>query len=851
MRTGIVAALTAGLLLALPVAPALAINASDVAPCRPGLPQQLRTLKGLFTVHVVCDHVLYEIPLAMLDRDMLLNTEFAALSAGTEKLAPGAVVENRLVRWTRRGNKVYLEAVTYEMRAEHTSNLQRGVEAASLRPVIKAFEAIAEGENGAPVIDVTGLFVTDVPEGFAQEFKTYFQMASSDPKRSYIEAVKVFPRNVEMRYFQTWMADPRALAKSYEPGHTPIPASLGFVFHTSMLLLPDQPMVGRYSDPRVGYFELPFDDYGTPEHRAVRRGFITRYRLEKKHPDQAVSEPVTPIVFYLSPEVPEKWRPWIKKAIEAWQGPLEQAGFKNAIQARDAPTKQEDPDWDPEDVRYSVIRWTPSPRENAMGPSVTDPRSGEVISSHALFWNDVLRLAETWYFTQVSPLDPRAQKLPLSDDLMGEVLSYVVCHEIGHALGLRHNFKATSAVGVEQLRSPEWTHRWGTSSSIMSYARFNYVAQPGDGAALIPRFGPYDYYAIEWGYKPLGENITSDQEWPLLDAMAARQINEPLLRFGGEDALERLDPTIGTNVLGADRVAAADLGLRNIDRVVPLLVSATTPLGKDYSRLAEMYYALVAHRYRLLGAVAKLVGGVEEIRYHGGRGEIPFHPVSPERQREAVRFLIDKAFVTPTALLDLEVTGRIEPASADDALQGTNVRLLQKLLSPGVFNRMAEASTGKSGKQGYYGLDMLEDLNSGLFSELAQDPPVINPYRRQLQRNYVTIMLVSNGDVPDPESAERGITHNLSDEEAQMGWDAETALERQRQARQAAYANSSLADAGTQFRAAVGRPSEMRGAVNWALADILEKIDAALPKVKNPETWAHLRDLRRELGRGR
>jgi hypothetical protein len=850
MKAGILT-LAASLLLGLPAAPALAINASDVAPCRPGLPQQLRTLKGLFTVHVVCDHVLYEIPLDMLDRDMLLNTEFAALSAGTEKLAPGAVVENRLVRWTRRGNKVYLEAVQYEMRAEHMSNLQRGVEAASLRPVIKAFEAIAEGENGAPVIDVTGLYVTDVPEGFAQEFKTYFRMSTIDPKRSYIETVKVFPRNVEMRYFQTWMADPKALAQSYEPGRSPIPASLGFVFHTSMLLLPEKPMIGRYSDPRVGYFDVSFDDYGTPEHRAVRRGFITRYRLEKKHPGQALSEPVDPIVFYISHEVPDKWRPWIKKGIEAWRGPFEQAGFKNAILARDAPTKEEDPDWDPEDVRYSVIRWTPSPRENAMGPAVTDPRSGEVISSHALFWNDVLRLGETWYFTQASPLDPRAQKLPLPDDLMGEVLSYVVTHEVGHALGLRHNFKASAAVGVEQLRSPEWTRRWGTSASIMSYARFNYVAQPGDGAALMPRFGPYDYFAIEWGYKPLGENITSDEEWPLLDAMAARQIDEPMLRFGGEDSVARLDPSITSNVLGSDLVAAGELGLENVDRVMSFLVPATTPLGKDYTRLAEMYYALVNQRYRILTAVAKLVGGVEEIRYHGGRGGLPFRPVAPELQRQAVRFLIDRAFVTPAALLDPEVLGRIEPASADDALQGINVRLLQQLLTPGVFSRMAEASAGRRGPQGYYGLDLLEDLNRGLFSELSKDKPVVDSYRRQLQRNYVTAMLVSNGDVSDPESRGRGITRTLSDESEQPGWDGEAALERARQARQAVYASSSLADTGMQFRAAVGRPSDMRGAVSWALADIGEKIDAALPKVKDPETWAHLRDLRREVGRGR
>lgn len=838
-----------GLLLAVVALPAFALNASEVAPCRPGVPQQLRTLKGLFTVHVVCDHVLYEIPLGMLDRDMLMNTEFAALSAGSEKLAPGAVVDNRLVRWTRRGNKVYLENVHYEMRAENMPNLQRGVEAATLRTVIKAFEAVAEGDHGAPVIDVTGLYVTDVPEGFAQEFKTYFQMAVIDPKRSYIETVKVFPNNVEMRYFQTWTAEPRALARSYEPGHTPIAASLGFVFHTSMLLLPDKPMVGRYSDPRVGYFDVTFDDYGTPEHRAVKRGFIARYRLEKKHPEQAVSEPVKPIVFYISREVPDKWRPWLKKAVEAWQGPLEQAGFKNAILARDAPTKEEDPDWDPEDVRYSVIRWTPSPRENAMGPAVTDPRSGEVISSHALFWNDVLRLAETWYFTQVSPLDPRARKLPLPDDLMGEVLSYVATHEVGHALGLRHNLKAAAAVGVKDLRSPEWTRRWGTSASIMSYARFNYVAQPGDDVGLIPRFGPYDYFAIEWGYKPLGEGTTSDSEWPLLDAMAARQIENPLLRFGGEDAAARLDPDVTSNVLGSDLVAAGELGLLNVDRVVPFLLSGTTPLGKDYSRLAEMYYALLNHRYRILTAVARIVGGVRETRYHGGRGGLPFQAVAPERQRVAVRFLIDKAFTTPTALLDPQVLKRIEPASGDDALQGTSVRLLEQLLTPGVFSRMAEASTGKHGQEAYFGLDMLEDLNGGLFNELSQEHPMVSLYRRQLQRNYVTVMLAADGDVPDPESETRGIAYTLADQPDRPAWDAEAALERAREHRQAVYAESALGDTGTAFRIGMGRPSDMRAAVRWAIADIGEKIDAALPKVKDPETWAHLRDLRVELGR--
>jgi hypothetical protein len=616
-----------------------------------------------------------------------------------------------------------------------------------------------------------------------------------------------------------------------------------------MLLLPENPMVGRYSDPRVGYFDVSFDDYGTPEHRAVTRGYILRYRLEKQDPDAPVSEPVKPIVFYISGEVPDKWRAWIKRGIEAWQQPFEQAGFRNAIVARDAPTKAEDPDWDPEDVRYSVIRWTPSPRENAMGPAVVDPRSGEVISSHALFWHDVLRLAETWYFTQLSPLDPRARSLPLPDDLMGELLSYIVTHEVGHALGLRHNFKAAAAVSVEQLRGPEWTKRWGTSASLMSYARFNYVAQPGDDAGLIPKFGPYDYFAIEWGYKPLGKNLTSDSELPLLDAMAARQIAEPALRFGGEDKVAQLDPTITTNVVGSDLVAAAELGLRNVDRVVPLLIDATTPLGRDYSRLAEMYYALVKQRQQMLQAVVKIIGGVEEMRYHGGRGGIPFRSVDPIEQRRAARFLLERAFITPAALLEPQVVGRIAPSSADDALQGSNIRLLQQLLTPGVFSRMAEASAGRRGGQSYYGLDMLEDFNDSLFRELAADAPVIDMYRRQLQRNYVLVMLLTNGAVPDPEADSRGITAETDAMPVQPGWDAQAAFERRAEQRAAFYAHSPLADAGMQYRAAVGVPSEMRGAIYWALDDLVKRIEAALPRVKDPETWAHLRDLRAEIRR--
>jgi hypothetical protein len=820
-------------------ATAQAMKASEVAPCRPNMPERMVSLPGLVTVHVVCDHVLLEIPLAMLDRDMLLNTEFAALSTGSDYVAPGSVVDSRVVRWVRRGNKVYLENVRYEMWAPNMANLQRGVEDASLRTVIRAFDAVAEGTDGNPIIDVTGLFATDVPDGFGREYKQHFHMTAVDPKRSYIQSVKAFPRNIEIRFYQTWVPDSKELLKSSEDD--PVPTALGFIFHTSMLLLPDKPMVGRYEDERVGYFSTPFDDYGTNEHSKVRRAYINRYRLEKKDPQAELSEPITPIVFYLSHEVPDKWRPYLKRAVEDWQVVFERAGFKNAIIARDAPTEQEDPDWDPEDVRYSVIRWTPSGRQNAMGPAVVDPRSGEVISSHAIFWHDVLKLTETWYFTQVGPLDPRATKLPLPDDLVGELLRYVASHEVGHALGLRHNFKAHSAYSVQQLRDPEWTKKWGTSSSIMSYARFNYVAQPGDGAYLIPKFGPYDYFAIEWGYRAFGDGMTPDSEWVMLDRMAARQIEDPLLRFGGEDAVAPLDPTVNTQVLASDPMEGAELGLKNIDRVMAMLIPATTQLGQDYTRLAEMYQALLVKRNNELTAVAKMVGGVEEMRYQGGRGTVPYSPVPPERQRQAVKFLVSKAFSKPDALLDPEVLMRIAPTGGADPLQGSNVKVLSQVLRPSVFHRMAEAKALSPGKPGYTGIDMLKDLNEGLFAELKEGRPAIDFYRRTLQRNYVMLLLVGSGAIEDPQSA----SSNLDDAQGDRG----SVRVRRTPSHDLAYLSSPLAETAQQYKAAKGRPSEFRAALRRGVSDLAARIDAAMAKVRDLDTAAHLKDLRVELDR--
>jgi hypothetical protein len=820
-----------------------------VTPCAPGKEPEKQTLVGMLTVHVICDRVIFEIPPAGLNRDILVNTEFAALSTGTDFVAPGSVVDNRVVRLIRRGSKIHLEDVRYEILAQKQPDLQRGVEAASLRTVIRVFDVIGEGPGGAPQIDVTDVFTSEVPAGFALELMRHFHMRAVDPKRSYVQTVKAFPGSIDVRFYQTWMADPTELRKSADDDEERRP-TLGFIFHASILVLPKEPMRGRYADDRVGFFTVPFDDYGTGEHGKERRAYIQRYRLEKKDPAAEVSDVVKPIVFYMSPEVPDRWRPYIKRGIEDWQKVFENAGFRKAILARDAPTSQEDPNWDPEDVRYNVVRWTPSGRQNAMGPAVVDPRSGEVISSHAIFWHDVLRLAETWYFTQVGPQDPRAQKLPLPEEITGEMLRYVVSHEIGHALGLRHNFKGHSAYTVAQLRSRDWTEKWGNSASIMDYSRLNYVAQPGDDAYLMPKVGPYDYFAIEWGYKQFTQigvvdgkrviqTMSSDSEWSRLDQIAARQVTEPMLRFGGEDDSAALDPQVNTNLVGSDPVEAADLGLRNIDRVMPLLIPGTTQLGGSYVRMAEIYEMLITQRHRELLGVTKLVGGVEETRYQAGRGPAPpFQPVQAARQRAAVKFLLDRAFPTPSPLLDRDVLYRMAPYGGANALQGSNVQLLRKLIDAGVFERMAEARELDPAAKGYTGIDMLYDLNDGLFRELAAPAPVIELYRRNLQRNYVLLLLVAAGAESDPEAASKAINSRDADSSAL------SAQVRHLSGQRAVY--SPLSEVAQQYRKD-GHPSEFRAALRLAAVDLHSKIDGAIGRVKHPATLALLRELKARL----
>ena len=463
--------------------------------------------QGLFTVHRIKDRLYYEIPKDKLGKDFLWVSQIAktTLGAGWGGQAAG----NRVVKWERRGDRILLRNVSFEVVADPKTPISQAVQAANFDSILMAFNIEALGKDDAAVIEVTRLFTTDVPEFSG---RTRVRARTFDTSRSFVERAVSFPENVEVEAIHTYnnppdQAEGRGGAPAPGPGggRGQAPARVGsssVLMHYSMVLLPEKPMQPRLFDERVGYFSISQMDYGKDEHRAPQRRYITRYRLEKKDPGAELSEPIKPIVYWIDPATPTKWVPYLKRGIESWQPAFEAAGFKNAIIAKEAPTPEQDPDWSAEDARYSVIRWLPSTTENASGPHIHDPRTGEILEADIQFYHNVMNLARDWYFVQVGPLDPRTKALPLPDDLMGRLIEYVAAHEVGHTLGFQHNMKASSMYPAAKLRDAKWLKDMGHTPTLMDYSRFNYVVQPEDKidpADLVPRIGPYDKWATMWG----------------------------------------------------------------------------------------------------------------------------------------------------------------------------------------------------------------------------------------------------------------------------------------------------------------------------------------------------------------
>jgi hypothetical protein len=722
--------------------------------------KQAKSDPGLFTVHRIKDKVFYEIPKKELGKEFLWVSQIARTTLGVGY--GGQAAGYRVVRWERKGDRILLRSIEYDVTADPKLPIARAVQAANYESILMVFTIEALGKDDAPVIDVTRLFTTETPEF---SVRARVRARSFDAARAFVERAVSFPENIEVEATHTFTSPPEPQAAGQQQGQRSPNAmregSASVLMHYSMVKLPEQPMTPRLFDERVGYFSIRQVDYGVDEHRAPQRRYITRWRLEKKNPSAAVSDPVKPIVYWVDSATPEKWRPYVRRGVEKWQSAFEAAGFSHAILAKDAPTPEQDPEFSAEDARYSVIRWLPSTIENASGPHVHDPRTGEILETDIQFYHNVMNLTRSWYFLQSGPLDPRAKTVPLPDELMGALIEYVVAHEVGHTLGFPHNMKASSMYPVEKLRDKQWLKEMGHTPTLMDYSRFNYVAQPEDGidpAQFIPGIGPYDKWATKWGYAPIPGAKTPDEEKKTLDTWAREQDATPWLRFSTHES-NGADPGELTEAVGdADAVMATTMGLKNLKRAAEMLMPATTSAsqtGEPFDDLEELYGRMLGQWATELSHVAAIVGGFNSQQKHVGQSGVRFTPLTRERQAAAVKFLNENAFETPTFAIQPDILRRIEPVGVLDRVRAAQQRVLNALLNPARLGRLVEQAA-LDGKSAYKPIEFLGDLRHGIWSELstaapaasastaasasaaaAAAPITIDAYRRNLQRAYV------------------------------------------------------------------------------------------------------------------
>jgi hypothetical protein len=726
-------------------------------PYKDVITDKAKTFSGLFTVHKVEDKWYFDIPDSLFGREILAITRVSKTATGAGY--GGEEVNEQVLRFEKGPDyKIFLRVVFYLNVASDSLPIYQAVKNSNVEPIAAAFDLKAYGkDSSSAIIDVTDFFkgdnqVVSLPTGF----KRAFNLTAISTDRSFINYIKTFPINTEVHVTKTFGAS------APPPGASPFPTAnivaaseagaVTIEMNTSMFLLPKTPYRRRFYDERVSYFSDGYTNYGLDAQKSESERFIVRWRLEPKPEDiekykrGELVEPQKPIVYYIDPATPMKWRKYLKLGIEDWQKAFEKAGFKNAIVAKDWP--QNDTTMSLEDARFSMIRYFASDIENAYGPNVHDPRSGEIIESHIGWYHNVMNLLRNWYLIQTAAVDPRARKIKFDDELMGQLVRFVSSHEVGHTLGLPHNMGSSSGTPVEKLRDKAWVEANGHTASIMDYARFNYVAQPEDSigpSGLYPRIGDYDKWAIEWGYK-LIPGLDEKQERATLNDWAKSHASDPRYRFLRQRAIPT-DPRAQTEDLGDNSMKASEYGIRNLKRILPNLSKWTFEPGQPFDNLDELYEQLIIQLRRYMGHVTANIGGIyEDPKTYDQQGEI-FTPVPKNLQKDAVAFLNKNAFETPLWLLDWK---QLKEFNQDQVVE--EVRSFQQgvlsgpngVLDPGRLQRMSE-SMAQLGKDAYATDDLLEDLRKGIWSEVYARKS-IDIYRRNLQKAFVeTLGNIING----------------------------------------------------------------------------------------------------------
>ncbi|MGO4821279.1 MULTISPECIES: zinc-dependent metalloprotease [unclassified Flavobacterium] len=692
---------------------------------------------GLFTVHKVDKKYYFEIPNTLLDKDMLLVSRLSKLPSnlGGGYVNAGSETNEQLIVWQRFQDKILIKLKSYKAVANDSLPISISVKNNNYEPTLFAFDIVAFSKDSAnTVIDVTKFYGSDVKSisGLSSAMREEYKVKGLDDSRSFITTMKSFPMNIEVIQDFTYNASkPPVLADT---------ETISIQMNQSMILLPEDKMQPRLADPRVGWFTMSQYDYGSNELKSDNKTYIRRWRLEPKDPvayaKGELVEPIKPIVYYIDPATPEKLRKYIKLGIEEWQKPFEAAGFKNAIIAKDPPTKEEDPEFSPEDIRYSVIRYVASTTRNAVGPSVSDPRTGEIIESDVIWYHNHLRSYRNRYLLETGAANPSARTLNTSDEEMGDMMRMVIAHEVGHALGFPHNMGASCAYDTESYRNGDFTQKNGIAASLMDYARFNYIAQPGDkGVRFIRQMGPYDHYAVNWGYRVIPNAVSPEAEVPTLDKWILEKAGNPIYKFGKQSS--SFDPSSQTEDIGNNSMKASTYGLKNLEYVAAHLSEWTSDVTNNYDDLSELYDEMLAVWSRYVGHVVTNVGGVyENLKKPNQEGAV-YTVVPKAQQQEAMEWLQANAFASPSWLVNIKTLKNTDVAGYTERFRNLQARHLNSILSFDRIGRLMDAEI--QGTANYKALDLLRDMRKGIWKE-TNAVSSVSIYRRNLQRAYIERM---------------------------------------------------------------------------------------------------------------